>query len=133
MALRSVQPITEISTRNLPGGKKRPARRADNLAAICEPIVQKMWEPQPLAILRASTACTGIALPLPNYVHSLFIASTCFGRTWVIIRQHLLLGETTALYTLSLVHIGTSLLLLLICFIGYFYPIFLSSHFSISF
>jgi hypothetical protein len=26
-----------MSTRNLPGGKKRPARRADNLAAICEP------------------------------------------------------------------------------------------------
>jgi hypothetical protein len=35
----STQPLTEMSTRNLPGGKKRPARRADNLAAICEPIV----------------------------------------------------------------------------------------------
>jgi hypothetical protein len=31
--------LTEMSTRNLPGGKKRPARRADNLTAICEPIV----------------------------------------------------------------------------------------------
>jgi hypothetical protein len=39
MALRSTQPLTEMSTRNLPGGKKRPARRADNLAAICEPNV----------------------------------------------------------------------------------------------
>jgi hypothetical protein len=36
MALGSTQPLTEISTRNLPGGKKRPTRRADNLAAICE-------------------------------------------------------------------------------------------------
>jgi hypothetical protein len=36
MALGSTQPLTEISTRNLPGGKKR---RADNLAAICEPNV----------------------------------------------------------------------------------------------
>jgi hypothetical protein len=39
MSLRSTQPLTEMSTRNLPGGKKRPARRADNLAAICEPNV----------------------------------------------------------------------------------------------
>jgi hypothetical protein len=43
-----------MSIRNLTGGKKRLARRADNLAAICEP--------QPLATLWASTACTGIAL-----------------------------------------------------------------------
>jgi hypothetical protein len=39
MALRSTQPLTKMSTRNLPGGKKRPARRVDNLAAICELIV----------------------------------------------------------------------------------------------
>jgi hypothetical protein len=63
MALGSTQSLTEMSTRNLPGGKKRPARRADNLTAICEPNVCKLWEPQPLATLRATTACTGIALP----------------------------------------------------------------------
>jgi hypothetical protein len=34
MALGSTQPLTEMSNRNLPGGKKRLARRADNLAAI---------------------------------------------------------------------------------------------------
>jgi hypothetical protein len=40
MALGSTQPLTEMSTRNLPGGGKgRPARKADNLTAICEPIV----------------------------------------------------------------------------------------------
>jgi hypothetical protein len=39
MALGSTQPLTEMSTRNLPGGKKQPARRADNLAAICVPNV----------------------------------------------------------------------------------------------
>jgi hypothetical protein len=38
MALGSTQPLTEISTRNLPVGKKRPAYKADNLTAICEPI-----------------------------------------------------------------------------------------------
>jgi hypothetical protein len=39
MALGSTQPLTKISTRNLLGGKKRPAHRADNLAAICVPNV----------------------------------------------------------------------------------------------
>jgi hypothetical protein len=41
MALGSTQPLTKMSTRKLPGGKKRPARRADNLAAIYEPNVRK--------------------------------------------------------------------------------------------
>jgi hypothetical protein len=39
MALASTQRLTEMSTRNLPGGKARPVRKADNLTAICEPIV----------------------------------------------------------------------------------------------
>jgi hypothetical protein len=39
MALGSTQPLTEMSTRNLPGGKGQPARKADNLTIICEPIV----------------------------------------------------------------------------------------------
>jgi hypothetical protein len=39
MALGSTQLLTEMSTRNLPGDKGRPARKADNLTAICEPIV----------------------------------------------------------------------------------------------
>jgi hypothetical protein len=37
------------------GGKGRPARKADKLTAICEPIIYKMWEPQHLTTLRAST------------------------------------------------------------------------------
>jgi hypothetical protein len=32
-------PLTEMSTRNLPGGKMRLARKADNLTAICETTV----------------------------------------------------------------------------------------------
>jgi hypothetical protein len=39
MALGSTQPITEMSTTNLPGSDGRPARGADNLTAISEPIV----------------------------------------------------------------------------------------------
>jgi hypothetical protein len=33
-----------MSTRNLPVGKKRLAIKAENLAAICEPIAYKIWE-----------------------------------------------------------------------------------------
>jgi hypothetical protein len=46
-----------MSTRDLPGGKGGPARKADNLTTICEPIVQKMWEPRRLTTLWAFTAC----------------------------------------------------------------------------
>jgi hypothetical protein len=37
MALGSTERVTEMGTRNLPGSKGRPARKADNLIAICEP------------------------------------------------------------------------------------------------
>jgi hypothetical protein len=57
MALGSTHPLTEMSTRGLPGGKGRPARKADKPTAVCEPIVLKMWEPRRLTTLRASTAC----------------------------------------------------------------------------
>jgi hypothetical protein len=39
MALGSTQPLTEVSTRDLPGGKGRPARNVINLTAICEATV----------------------------------------------------------------------------------------------
>jgi hypothetical protein len=63
MALGLTQPLTEMSTRNFPGGKKWLLCRADNLAAECV----KMCDPQPLATLRASIACTGIALPFTYF------------------------------------------------------------------
>jgi hypothetical protein len=55
MALGSNQPRTEMSIRNLRGGKGRPTRKADNLTAISEPIVSQPYgPPQPV---------TGLALP----------------------------------------------------------------------
>jgi hypothetical protein len=39
MALGSTQILTEMSTRNIPGSKGRPVRKADNLTDIYEPIV----------------------------------------------------------------------------------------------
>jgi hypothetical protein len=38
MALGSTQPLTEMSIRNLLGGKGLPTRKANNFNAICEPI-----------------------------------------------------------------------------------------------
>jgi hypothetical protein len=65
MARRSTQPLTEMSTRNLPGGKGWPALKADNLTAICEPIVYTKCGSfdvsQPYG---PSRLVTGIALPL---------------------------------------------------------------------
>jgi hypothetical protein len=37
-ALGSTRPVTEMSTRNLPGGKGLPARKAHILIAISEPV-----------------------------------------------------------------------------------------------
>jgi hypothetical protein len=54
MVLGSTQPLTEMSTRNLPGSKIRSVSKADNLTTICEPTVWNVWEPRRLV--------TGIAL-----------------------------------------------------------------------
>jgi hypothetical protein len=39
MALRSTQPLTEMDTCIHPEGEGLPARKADKLTTICEPIV----------------------------------------------------------------------------------------------
>jgi hypothetical protein len=54
MALRST--LTEMSIRIFLGGKGLPASK-DDLTAICERIVYKMWELRRLITLWASTAC----------------------------------------------------------------------------
>jgi hypothetical protein len=57
-----------LSTRNLPGGKERPAHKADTLTAISEPIVWRMWEPRRLTTLWASTACYRDNFTLPYLI-----------------------------------------------------------------
>jgi hypothetical protein len=62
MALISTQPLTEMNTRNLPGVKSGQRVGLTTLPPSVSQI-SKMWETQPLATLKASTACTGITLP----------------------------------------------------------------------
>jgi hypothetical protein len=57
MTLGLTQSLTEMSIKNLPGGKGQPARKADNLTATCEPTVWKMGKPQRLTTLWVSMAC----------------------------------------------------------------------------
>jgi hypothetical protein len=57
MALGSTQPPTEMTTRNLPVCKGRPAPKADNITVIRESIFQKMLEPRRLRTLCAFTIC----------------------------------------------------------------------------
>jgi hypothetical protein len=79
MALVSTQPLTEMSTMNLPGGKGRPARKADNLTAIVSQLSRKCGRldvPQPY---RPSLPVTGIALPLPS-VRNVFNSRKYFAK-----------------------------------------------------
>jgi hypothetical protein len=47
MIMGFTEPLTGISTRNLPGSDKvRPAGKADNLTGICELTVLKMRDPE---------------------------------------------------------------------------------------
>jgi hypothetical protein len=59
MALGSTQPLRGIRTRYLPGGVKgsRPARKADNLTTVCEPVAWKMPEARRLTTLWFATDC----------------------------------------------------------------------------
>jgi hypothetical protein len=50
MALELTYPLTEMTASKILGGgggfEARPERKANNLTAMCEPIVYTMWDPR---------------------------------------------------------------------------------------
>jgi hypothetical protein len=50
MAMGLTQPLREVPGIFL-GGKTRPVPKAEDLAAICEPVIWIMWDPQHLTTL----------------------------------------------------------------------------------
>jgi hypothetical protein len=63
MAQGSTQPLTETSTRNLPGCKGQSTRKVD-LPAICGPIVYNVWDLDASQPYGPPRPVAGIALPL---------------------------------------------------------------------
>jgi hypothetical protein len=90
MTLGSTQPLTEMSTRKLPGSKKRPARRAENLAAIYEPNVWNVGA----STSRNPKGLHGLYLTLP------YLTSESAG-SWTVVG--LSIAKLNLLYTYTLI------------------------------
>jgi hypothetical protein len=79
MVLGPTQFLREMSTRNLPGGKGRPVREADNPTAICEPTkCGSLDVSQPYRLPRPVTVIALPSLPFPGLSFTWESEFSCF-------------------------------------------------------
>jgi len=73
MVLRSTQPLTEMSIRNIScwGGGGR-CLALTTLPPSCADCLE-IWEPQPLETSGPVLACNGIALPILIFAHKIWL------------------------------------------------------------
>ena len=77
MSLRSRQPVTAMSTRNIFWGSKGGRGiRLKTLPPSCADYLE-IWEPQSSGTLRAYQACTGMDLPFFHIL--IFFTNPCIG------------------------------------------------------
>jgi hypothetical protein len=69
MAVESIQPLTEMSTRNLPGVEGSRCVRLTTSQTSVSWLSRKIWEPQHLTALGPWRPVTGIALPFIQSRH----------------------------------------------------------------
>ena len=84
MALGSTQPLTEMSTRSISWGWRRPVRKADNLPPSCA-IVTKSGNLNFLEPSGPLQACNGTDLPLN--IHQGVCYGTTQAKSFVVIRS----------------------------------------------
>jgi hypothetical protein len=85
MAPGLTQPLTEMSTRSLPGCKGQPVCKADNLTTICELNAEKRWEAQRLNLMGLHGLLQGYIylFTQKNYAANLFLVCMgCPDRLW---------------------------------------------------
>jgi hypothetical protein len=91
-----------MNTRYLPGGKGRSVRKADNITAICEPIVYKMWRPRRLTTLWVSMVCFTFYSFVAQFVGVFFLnIKQNNAKTTVIFMPTSLNGMNVSLYKAS--------------------------------
>jgi len=103
MALGSSQPLTEMSTRSISWGSRRPVRKADNLPPSCT-VVMKSGSFNFLETSGPVQACNGTDLPF--YMKDCFLLDNWYSVFLVTEYVPLFFVGVTYIFTLNVHHTG---------------------------